>query len=98
LQLPNPVISNILKKQVPECDRCNSVGGCALAHGAHPIFVFRVRARPRQFDCPEWQSGSLALRFDQRPPNRMHGNAVGFGVEGRYQRDYLDVRALPEEV
>jgi hypothetical protein len=96
--LPHPVISNILKKQVPECDRRNSLSSCTLANGAHPIFVFRVRTRPGQFDCPEWQSGALGLRFDQGTPNRMHGHAVGFGVEGRDQCDNLDVRASPEEV
>ena len=53
LELPYPVVANVLKKQVPKCDCSDSSSNRTLpAHGAHPLFVLLVGARPRQFHCP----------------------------------------------
>src|ERR1700722_20507894 len=98
LQLLHPVIANIQKKQVSECNRGDCFGRSPLAYGAHPLFVFLVRARPGRFHGPERDPGSLGPRFYQRPPDRMHRHAVRRGVKGREQRGYLETRLLPEKV
>jgi hypothetical protein len=98
LQLLHPVIENILKKQVSECNRGDFFGRSPLAYGAHPLFVFLVRARPGRFHGSERDPGAFGLRFYQRPPDRMHRHAVRRGVKGREQRGYLETRLLPEKV
>jgi GDP-mannose 4,6-dehydratase len=42
LQLPHAVLTNVLEKQVAECHRRDSCEHCALAHQAHPVFIFLV--------------------------------------------------------
>src|SRR5271169_883816 len=44
LQLPYSIVTDLLKKQVSESDRNDSLSRRTLADGAHPFFVFQVRA------------------------------------------------------
>ncbi len=97
-QLAYPIVTNVLKKQIPKRHSGDSFRRCTLAQVAHPLFIFRIRARPRQFHGPERDSNPFRLRLYQRAPYGVHGHPVRFGVEGGDQRGYPNVWLLPQDM
>jgi len=58
----------------------------------------QVRARARQLHRRQREPGAVGLHFDQPTLDRIHRHAVHFGVKGREQRGYLDLRPLPQNL
>ena len=62
------------------------------------MFVLLIGTRPGQLDRPKRETNSHRLRFYQSTPDRVHRDAIRFGIKGSDNGGYLNVRVLPEKM
>ena len=89
---------DVLEKKVAERDGIDLLADGAVASRAHASLVVFVRARPRQWNVPQWQAGSFGLRLEHGPPRTMHGHAIEIAIERGEQAYHLDIAALAQDV
>ena len=90
-QLAFAIGADVAQEEIAERDGVEALGDGAAAGLGHARFVLVVGAGPGQRNLPQRQAGGCRLRFQQRRPHAVHGDAIGRFVEGGEQRGDFDV-------
>ena len=90
--------ADVAEEEIAEGDAINAFADGLRANLAHDAFVVFVRAGRGEIDVAERKVGGTRLRPDDLAADPVHGDAVGFTVEGGEQADDFILRLLAQQV